>query len=363
MKSLRLLSFLFFITIGTAYPQTAQFDLSGLPLFWEIAEILQSDRMPTQDEWDRLFSHPAYAQIDRQGQRKRRLKHNLPIVFMPSKKTTLDSILTQSNGFNRRMCTHLKEAAGKRKELNQYAQKLQQSDLPEQAIAAAQNYLPPGITEQNPAPTIYLILFESNGFGGDNIVLDLLNVMNNTEKENLGFIAHEAHHSYSGPIEKTQYPDRNSEHYLLVHAFGGLLSEGIASMLDKQHYPGTDLSTLAESRRPIIGAFNEAFQHAPETLRKMDSLLVKIAAGPNNVSELGKEIHGSLTWGGHPDGMHMAIAIEKAFGRKKLVRLNEDPFAFLMTYSKAAKKLGEGYHVFSKESLSFIKKLEKKYIE
>ncbi len=343
--------------------QQMQFDLSGLPLFWQTVDILKSDRMPTEEQWDQLFQHPAYQQIDRQGQRKRRLIRNMPIAFMPSKKAKLDSILTQTEGFSNFVCSHLVEAAQQRKMLDQFAVKLEKGDLTQKALTAAKQYLPRGTTERFAPPKVYLILFEPNGFGGPNLVLDLLHVIKNSEVENISFIAHEAHHSYRSRLDEIEFPDNKSDDFLLLYAFAGLLEEGIASMLDKKEYPQIDIHSIPEDKRSDIVTFNQAFANAPNTLQQMDRWLQEMKANPSQTAELGKQIHSSLTWGGHPDGLYMALAIEKTLGRKKLIATNDDPFEFFMVYNKAAKKSKGGYYRFSKESEAFVKELRKRYVK
>ncbi len=355
-----LLSFCFFTSSSIC--QTLEFDFSGLPLFWEVVDILEKNREPSDAEWNKLFSHPAYLQIDQQGQRKRRLLKYMPYAYMPSNKKILDSILTKTDGYANFVCSHLVEVAKNRKELSEYAEWLKESGYPEKALEAAKVYLPPGMTEQFEPPKVYLILFERNGFGGRNLVLDLFNVMNNKDEKNIGFIAHEAHHSYRGRIDKSRSPERESEYYLLYYAFSGLLEEGIACLLDKRHYPDLDLNTVSEDERSSIQTFRKAYINAPNTFKKMDENLKKIASGGPNTAELGKQIHSSLTWGGHPDGMYMAVAIEKALGRKKLIKLNGNAFAFFLAYNKAAKKLKGDHYIFSKESIKLVKSLEKQFI-
>lgn len=162
-------------------------------------------------------------------------------------------------------------------------------------------------------------------------------------------------------VDQINFPNAESDDYLLLHANAGLLEEGIACMLDKKHYPQMDMHSVGEEMRPIISTFNKAFANTPNTLKQIDQWLQQIHQDPSKTAEFGKMIHGSLTWGGHPDGMYMAMAIEKALGRKKLVAANDNSFEFFLLYHKAAKKLKGEYHQFSKESLKLVRSLKKKY--
>lgn len=332
-----------------SYAKKPHVDLTGIPLFWEIADLLESGELPTEDEWSKLFNHPAYAQIQKSGNRCTQLKKLMPLVFMPTGGEELKKTLESGSELSRRICNHLLQVKSNRITLENFAQ----TSVFEEWLVAAQQllspYVPKGSLTFDQFPQIYVILFEDNGFGYPNIVLDLQRLYSSPESCNISLIGHEAHHVFLHQLSKFKFPERNNPYYPIVNALSGLHSEGIACMIDKQDWleeenAGCDLEYQIE--------FREAFMKSKEIFQEFDSLFTAVQRGDMGLSDL-KDIKSKLLWGGHANGMYMAKAIQENKGTEFLASLIYHPFDFIEGYNQSAKMSGRHY-VFSDTAMKFL---------
>ncbi|MEO0339307.1 MAG: DUF5700 domain-containing putative Zn-dependent protease [Bacteroidota bacterium] len=252
-------------------------DDSAIALFWEVADTLIADQQPSAPLWEKLAKHPAYAQIERSGNRVRYLKRVLPIVFQPSKQEKLQEILNGPESFNQYLARHLLEIKTRRNELAAFL-KGGNFNSYKNAYQASLSYLPDDITAETIDLSIYLALFEENGFGGTSIVIDLLALLKNPEEENRDFIAHEFHHALRDasmvkkvfqPIDTTMLP--------LTTALDKLPLEGVASMIDKNKYFSEayqkKLSTLPLAQQESVAEFQVLMETINANLGKIDAIL------------------------------------------------------------------------------------------
>lgn len=344
---------------------TTGLNLSALPLFWRTVDILESDRMPTDEEWARLFDHPGYRQIQQSGNRATVMRDVMPMVFMPSRRGELDSTLagegTQLRSrLHRRVGTHLARVKQTRVELEAYARDLEQRDLIGRGAEAALEYLPAEVVQDVPRPTAYVLLFENNGFGGASIALDLLTLMDRTVEANIAYIGHELHHAYLGHVDRSRSPEADDPRRHVVNTLSALYWEGIASLVDKQSFlDSTRRLGLTREAREDAEFFATAYDETPAMLRTIDSVLTGVADGSLS-AESASELRQQLPWGGHPNGMYMALAIERALGRTQLLAVT-DPFGFLLTYNKAAEELGLAR--LSSRSISYVETLREALVD
>ena len=335
------------------------FDLSGLELFWEVADVLESERNPAAEQWDRLFEHPAYAQIQHSGQRQPVLREVIPLVFMPSRQAALDSMLTSTDpprrgGLYRLVARHLMSVRNQRDELMAYAAELEESDMLDRGLETARGLLPDMDYGDVTPPTAFVILFEENGFGGANLALDLLLLRNRGAKLNSAYLGHEIHHAYLGRADPTRHPADEPDAFV-VHSLSALHYEGLASMVDKPLLLDVNRrGELPESEREVAQRFTEFYLDSPKMLETIDSVLRGIATGALDADSSGRALRGMLPWGGHPNGLFMAQTIERAFGRNELVAI-VDPFSFALRYDAAAER--EGASRFSKATREYLTRL------
>ena len=329
-------------------------DTTGISLFWDVVSKLKDDQVPRESEWNKLFDHPAYKQIQKSGNRCTLLRKYMPIVYMPSKKEELKSILEKESDFIKGLCRHLTAAGDHKQQLTDFLRKKDFSNWIDNAYQLAIKYLPDNINKDD-FPTVYIILFENNGFGSPHIVLDLYRLYNEEEQANIRVIGHEAHHVFREKLLKTKDVDTKDENYQLHNGISSLQLEGMASMIDKYHWLQTPLHELKLERHEFLAAYH----NSPRVFTTIDSLIQLVYDKKILPKEAGN-IKSLLFWGGHANGMYMAAAIQKYKGRKFLAALTTSPYDFFFAYQAVAKKHTDLY-IFSEKTELYIKELMKKY--
>ncbi|MEM1320345.1 MAG: DUF5700 domain-containing putative Zn-dependent protease [Bacteroidota bacterium] len=348
---LLLLFFLLFSFSGS-FAQV-KIDTSALSVFWELVDTLSLDKQPSKILWKKFALHPAYAQIERSGNRVFFLKKILPIVFMPSKAARLEALMDGAESPYQYFAQHLIDVKAKRKPLENYLRRYE-FDVYLDSYLKSLEYLPTDIKPEEIKLTVYLALFEDNGFGGEVITIDLLHLMKGSTAENRDFFAHEFHHSLRSRSKKyTLYDPDTSQYYPIIQALKKMPLEGVASLLDKRKYfqPAYyNDSLLNDQQRETVEEFSSLVRLAPSNLAKIDSIL----GATLKIEEKGKAIFQQLPWGGHTIGYYMADAIEKAFGKAKLIEAQYSCLAFFFLYQDAALR-NENLYQFSEETIAFLK--------
>lgn len=330
---------------------------SAIPVFWEVVDTLSTDLVPSDELWEKFAEHPAYAQIEQSGNRVSYLKQVLPIVFRPSNATKLKEILDGKESFKQILARHLVEIKLKRSELEHYLRS-GKIDQYKDAYKRSLDYLPKDIQKQTVDLTIYIALFEDNGFGGKVIVLDLLHMLKASDEENMDFLGHEFHHALRSRSKTHQiFVPKDSSFLPIISALNKLPLEGVACLIDNKKY----FQTSFDQNKNLIDYSDEAdiieFKHhvkqADSYLKQIDAIL----SGNDSNEEKGKAIFGVMPWSGHTIGFYMATAIENAFGKKQLVEVQYSSINFLLSYQEAAKKQTALYSL-SDQTIQFLKSIK-----
>ncbi len=132
-------------------------------------------------------------------------------------------------------------------------------------------------------------------------------------------------------------------------------------MLDKRDWLDAEhVATLAGEWRTIAETFADLYRRSNEVLADLDARLLSVARAEVRPEEAGPQIKRALPWGGHPTGMYMALAIETAHGRERLVSGAVDPLQFILTYQEVAESDGDLYG-FSGESVAYLRELSQRH--
>jgi hypothetical protein len=333
-------------------PTLAQsIDTSGLDLFWQVADRLSSGERLVEADWDDLFDHPGYAVTEAAGQRKSVVSHCMLAVFSPD--GDLEAALRRlpqgdrRTGLYERVCNHLQEVRLRRSELDGRFATFDAGALVAEGRSRALRYLPTQGPETVPPPAVYLILFEEQGFGRpDAIVVDGLAVMTRSDDHNAGLLGHELHHSYRSAL-RDPLPDAAGPELLV--ALERIISEGVASMIDKASYV-----RRGETPSGFPPDFLDLVAEAPARLARIDSALAAAEPTADGFATAARVVTGNSPWGGHLNGVYMAIAIEDAFGSAEVVSAQWDPLAFFTAYQRAVETLTDGRFRFSDRSIRLI---------
>jgi len=352
------------VAFAVAIPASAQasrtdptYDTTGLDRFWELVDMLEQDQTPTENEWRSLHDHPGYT-IVAGNQRWDAIRQCMGLVFQPSLRDGLAEAIEEGGSLTQQVCDHLAIARDRRHEVEQFGRDLARRDDPTTGLNLAAQYLPEIATDV-PPPTVYVLLFEKNGFAGSDLALDGLMMLDMTDDLIIRYLGHELHHVYRGFGDSTQ-PLADEGEQQLVRALRGLASEGIASMMDKR--PWLD-PQKAEQDGPFWATlathFRGFYERSPEIIADVDSFLVAYGQGQASAAETAQSVRDKLPWGGHPTGLFMALPIEDALGRERLAELAVDPLGFILAYQRIATQ-ADGLPPFSPGTVSVLEDLRQR---
>ena len=337
-------------------------DFSGIDRFWEIAETFQRDEVPTPAQWQALFATPGYAVRKRHDRADRLLEALLPLALSPSR--AADRAKYAAAGDWRSLYVdHFRGAMKRRKELEELRKSLRVSDLTGAAMAKVAGWLPAGTLESASRPEVSFVILEPDARGYERIVMDLSLALD-LGADFARTIAHETHHVYRNQITLVRRPEGAFPERDLVASLDNLQAEGIADQIDKSDYLDRDDwgdSPVQRRLANVHSVYKRAHARADETLAGMDRLLAAYLADPSSADRVGRELRSSLVLGGHPVGFHMASTVIEAFGRARIIEHVGDPFAFVLDYNEAAKRLGGGRHVFTAEALAAVERLARRF--
>lgn len=332
----------------------ASIDMSGVDAFWQIADRIQQGATLSPADWDTFFQHPGYAQIQRSGGRRRVLETCLPAVFASEETERAGRLSAVSSAFVRDICTYLDRVRSRRQALDAFRRDADLELVYDGGLQLAALFLPPA-AEGRERPTVYVMLFEENGFGGEVIAADLNLIAERGTDSTARYLGHEFHHFFRERLQsRSQAPPIAQP---LTEALDALPREGAASLIDKELFlaPGFSVESLAPIERETVREFLTLYDDVPATLRAIDRLLAAIPpdATGQTYAEAARSL--DLPWGGHPAGLYLARTIDRTQGREVLNSVMLDPWRFLAAYQDAAGRSGGGLFLFPPEAERLIR--------
>lgn len=350
----RLIFYLFFSQIVIYNPASAQqFSDKGFYLFWESMEKIENLNEISILDLDQLWKSPGYSSWMGTERGQNIFFNYFTLVNNPQLQDSLKNEMERSKGYRTTLFNHQLEAQKKQGELREFTKKLVDSDIIEKAKKQAFTYLPDTLSVENDNTIIALMIFQPDAFAipEDNVILlDVLYALNygkGFEK----FLGHEIFHIYSAKyLSRLKPVDYQND--ALVWSIDKLRNEGIADLIDKENI----FEKVHKSEYDLN--YIEHFQNSKQHLATIDSLVQEIAKDNSKLNGLGKKVRGQLPFGGHPTGLYIAKIIKNERGGNALLDCLESPFTFLFLYNEIAKESEGDFHVFSKESIKYLKKLE-----
>jgi hypothetical protein len=330
-------------------PQTRQVvDVSGVERFLEITAVLEQDKEPAPEQWDRLFATPGYAVLVAREFSKDDFANRFRLAFMPSKAAELDARIKRDTGFAAQFLPHYVRAKQARAEIERRVAAFRTAAFADEAIARARAFLPTGSTSEKPAVTFVVFAPDSRGY--DPVVLDILYLSD--REEFLNTVAHEFHHWYRAKLAPDLTRDAD-----VLWTIQQVQLEGIADLINVPDWMTRSAETWSASNKQFV----ESYRRSPEIIRAIDDLFVRMHDEQGDRRDLGQQLRRAVPRSGHPTGYFMAETIVAALGRDALVRTVSNPFAFFRLYSEAARKKGSDSPAFSNKTLDFIASLETRY--
>jgi hypothetical protein len=339
----------------------AQFDLSALPIFWEVHDRLRRGEEPTDSLWNALWGTPGYALLEAKERRRATLSRALRVAYAPWQRAAADSVLSRNGDWLSRVVRHLREVSAARGTLATYERDLSSNDLMERGQRLAQAYLPEGTVRSHPAPAVsFLYFLDARGYP-ERILLDPLYFMR--LRNQVEVIAHEYHHYYRSRVARPQRPYGDD---LLAWTLSTVESEGLAGMLDKRDVPSMNRAELEAryvdpSRRAYFAAYQVEYRRSNERLRQVEDVLERIGQHADSAGPLGAWLHRELPDNGRIMGAFMSEVIEQQLGRERLVAVVGDPFAFWRLYNEAARRTNGAARVLSERAMAVVAAVGERY--
>jgi len=360
MKS-KLLFVVFLLMISHRY-STAQklapgeIEFEGVEYFWNIVEKIEKNNEPTIQDWDQLFGTVAYNYLAKESGREL-IIDRISIAYSPQKASERNEILTKNN-YESMILEHLNKARSNRIIIEKYTDSLRHAPLLSNSLKDTQKYLPKHFINRHKDayPSLAFAIFEPDGKANNEIIV--VDVAFARQIDLKLFLAHEAHHFFISKIRKQMKSAEDNMEYILK-TIRQLHLEGIADLIDKRGIL-TSPETLSEDENWYAYHYKNYYNNARQTFSKIDHLIQNYNVSGNE--DIGESIWKTLHFGTHPEAMHMALLIEKAFGRQHIITLLENPFDYLRSYQKAAILYPDEGWVFSDASMSFFNGLEKSYL-
>jgi len=355
LKQIVLIVFLSCYSLGLK-AQTQQLDFSSVDVFFEFASQLKKGIQPSEEEWKRFFATPFYDFYSYGSDNVKKFIRNLfTNAFVPEKKKQRDSIFSLSdNDYYKFMVSHLINVEKEKDRFILTKQRLLKENLIDSIFILAKDFLPIDIRKKVAPPTISFGFYQPDGTANKTGVAVDLKLIEDIYDYKM-FLAHEAHHYYTSNLRKKMKTDSTNKQ--LVHMITQLHLEGIADLIDKKAM----LDTKGKGGPPMLYTLYKKHYTDPiPNLQKVDSLIKIISIQPSSSIALSKEINNLLPLSGHPHGYYMAEIIQSVYGKKRLVAILDNPFQFIIQYNKAARK--KSVFQFSRETMNYLKELEKKVI-
>lgn len=336
------------------------FDFSGVEQFMNISSILEDDREPSPEEWNKLFNTPGYQVLTEGEFKKEFFVEYFKLVFMPSKSDELEKALRQEEGqaFHTKFLQHYVQAKEMRKEIQQQTNKLktQAPTIIENASNEASKYLPP--MEKEDFIPISFVIFANDARGYTPVVIDVLFSIELDDMLHI-LLAHELHHYYRNQILAIDRQEVSKEHMDIIWVLDQIHCEGVADQIDKRKLVSSEEGPL----HFFSDQWEEMVENAPEYINTMDELFNDLANLQKDKNEVGQQMREKLPMSGHPIGFYMTNIIIEQLGKDILIEVTANPFAFFRLYNNAAKIKADNTPYFSEKTMKIISGLESKYIK
>ncbi len=315
-----------------------------------------------------LATHPGYQQIERSGTRLRVMQFCFRSMVPGANRDTIPVPPSSRAWLYPRVCDHLERVRERRGTLESFAAALIGGDAERSrivsALDSARAYLPAAASAMT-QPTIYGLLFEPNGFGGETIAVDLLSYFERRATERVNFLAHELFHALRSRLPTDVLPAETGEQR--PGALRWLLrtqEEGIASLIDKRALVTLDVDGPRPASSTLEGFPRE---HAARigaariTLGRVDVALAALALGTLSDSAAMVVLDSSIADGGHAMGQYMALAIEAREGRAGIRAVSTNRFDFVRAYQRAATASPRTFAPFGETAMAYFDRLAERF--
>jgi hypothetical protein len=341
------------------FAQASSIDTTGIPLFWQIHDVLAADREPGDSLWNALWRTPGYAMLQERERRRPALTTAMRLAFRPTLRDSADILLRQ-DGWIAWATRHLRTVAMRRDTLAKAQAGLTTAAAFDSARRLAARYLPASALDAPPPPVSLLYFLDARGY--PTILLDPSYLLDLYDP--LPVLGHELHHYYRNNRDRSGNTPFGDD--MIAWRLATTETEGIAGLVDKADIPRLSREELAaryldDRHRTYFEDYQEEYKRSDQWLAWVDNILTRASAHPDSAAELGRVLDQRLPDNGRIVGAYMATVIADRLGHEALIAVVGNPWDFWRTYNRAARTTGGRSYVISAVSMSAIDRLEQRY--
>lgn len=326
-------------------------DATAIERFFEITDSLRLGKPISQEKWEAFLSLKGNSQYIRNQQYSikylEKLRKDLEVVFLPQHDSLLKKRLENPQQHYNTYILHYYKA--NEPELRAYLAEIlaNRSSYLNAMYRHTYSMLPKRLQGRSEDATIYLIGLSNDAVASEGDIILTLWGNYVYDKVRYGILGgHELHHLLSK--NKFEVPKKYESLFTLLQM---LVNEGAPDLIDKGY---TMSPEMPEEMR--YGEY--MLQKGEKNLPLVDEAIQRMAESGESLSrtEIGHQV---LSMSGHIPGFYMASVIDRNGLTKKLVEGIDNPFLFIYLYNKAAKKDKKNPYIFSKDTITYLKKVEK----
>lgn len=333
--------------------------------FIRMAEKAQQGVLPTDSDWDNLFSTSGYKSFFSTWQDTKEwkdgIRKGLDIAYNPSYNHVKDSVLASvpdlaSAGLDEWIVYNIVNMSQRMPEVKRFLNEPCFDLLFEEADARCMKYLPTGIVPHDDADIEFtLLVFDCESrAGGDRIFIDVNSASQDGMDAFVDFMAHELHHTYVNDVLFLKYDlealqAKNPD--VVIDIFMHWIMEGTADLLNKKTMPVVKLGLYGKAG---VDFYNQNYFDSPKIFEELDRLVVNHKNGDiSDETYLLELSNGKYTKGdGHINGDWLIFSIRDVLGDEAVKDCFGDIVKVIQYYNVAAQK--KGIYQFSPEFVSYI---------
>lgn len=338
------------LSLYNVHAQNSSFtvDATSAKMYLLMADSAIKGSLPTDAEWEQLFSSPAYkALLDKTHWNKQEFKNNVrnafDIVYNPVNQQICDSIagvLNDISSIQDELPFYVSTALSIKNNLDTYTSIFSEVDMDSvvsEANSLALDLVPDkgkGLSPQS--SPIYFIVWdlECRALNGG-LFLDVNTFFHEGLTAATEALAHEMHHFYLGPVFETVYSGD-----IMDGAVGALvfnMREGVADIINKKQMPLTSLFPYGDA---MLKIYNDDYLASPQVLKELDEITCLYLDKKIPFEEYFKKALGCAHFEGHTTGDFMVFLIRDQLGIDEVIESVGNLDNFIDNYNKAAEKAG-----------------------
>jgi hypothetical protein len=355
---MRLTIILFLLTLSNSL--TAQnLNVESATKFWKVVDIVKKDNPISNELWSEYRNEKAdslwFGMAKNMDKNYEQFYRNaIEIVFRPSNKSKLDSILglpkdSPRNLQNIFIVGMYQNYFLEEKGIRAFYNRVSETGYLDTIYNIALTMLPKGFkkpTERLQKLNIYIHGIENGANATKHGIIFSMAGLYNFEKNHFGILgAHELHHL----LRVSKLKDTiQKNHQFAIDIMESCLNEGSADILN--NLPVIELPEFTDLK-------NRMLTKSEEKMKIIDKWFID-----SSKARTDEDIATLFDYlGGHNPGYFMARTIVSNGFRDELKETVDNPFHFFLLYQKAAKKDKSVPPIFSSTTIKFIKQLEKLY--